>query len=96
MNHEETKKPQIDEQKLKREQKISDMRKVLKTKEGRSTLWRYMANCDRISADASGSWTYFKEGERNIALQIKADVFEASPEAFLQMMQENKGDSKNV
>lgn len=78
--------------KSEREQHLNDVRFILSNPQGRRFLWKQLAVCDRISAQASGSLTYFAEGERNAALKIKADIVEASPEAFLQMMKENKGD----
>lgn len=73
-----------------KDQELEDLRLLLKTPHFRRFIWRYIAICDRISAHQSGSWTYFNEGERNIANQIKAEVVAAAPEALLQMMQENK------
>ncbi len=76
----------------KREAELEDIRTVLKMPHGRRFIWRYLSLCDRISAMDSGSWTYFKEGERNICLKIKADVVQADPDSFLKMMNEAKGD----
>ncbi len=79
-----------DKDKRGRERELNDVRLVLSSPQGRRFLFRYLETCDRISAEHSGSWTYFKEGERNIALKIKADIVEADPEALLTMMLENK------
>lgn len=79
-------------EKKQRDVELDDVRFILATPQGRRVLWKYMSLCDRISASDSGSWTYFKEGERNVALRIKTDVVEASPDALLLMMKENKGE----
>lgn len=44
---------------------------------------------DRISAHASGSWTYFQEGERNICLKLKAEISSVSPEGWMEIIKCN-------
>jgi len=73
-----------------REREISDVAYLLQFPQFRRFVWRYLEPLDRISAQQSGSWTYFAEGERNQALKIKADIIEANPQALVDMMIENK------
>lgn len=94
-------KSQIKEQenrvRRKDERDLEDMRFILATTQGRRVIWRYLETCGvfKSSANNSGSWTYFYEGQRNIGLMLLADVENASPEAYLQMKKEAK-EEKNV
>lgn len=81
--------------KFRRENELADVAHVLSSPQGRRFIWRYLALCDRISADNSGSWTYFNEGERNVAIKIKTEVIEAAPDMFIKMMMESREREKN-
>ncbi len=76
---------------------LQDIRDILKTEAGRRFMWRYLDECGvfRSSYDASGSKVYFNEGMRNIGNQLLADITEASPEVFAQMILQhnNQGDT---
>jgi hypothetical protein len=93
---EEQVKEAADAEKRARRRELEDVKFILTHPQGRRFIWRYLALCDRTSADNSGSWTYFKEGERNIANMIKADVIQADPQALLKMMMENSKERDNV
>lgn len=67
---------------------------LLSLKEFRRFIYPYVIRCDQISADNSGSWTYFREGERNICQKIKSLLVEADDEGVLKMMKEGKVDFK--
>jgi len=68
---------------------LNALRAAMSVEAFRKWIYPRVNVCDRISVDPSGSMTYFKEGERNVALKIKADLLEADPQAYLLMMQEN-------
>lgn len=75
-----------------REREIEDVRFILNDKRGRRFLWRQLEECGvfRSSANNSGSWTYFNEGQRNIGLKLLTEITDASPDAYLLMLKENK------
>lgn len=72
----------------------NSLKALLSLKDFRRFIYPYIERCDRISADPSGSWTYFKEGERNICQKIKSALIEADDEGVLLMMKEGKVDFK--
>lgn len=78
--------------KLGREREIDDIRFLLSTEQGRRFYWRYLSVCGiyQQSADNSGSWTYFKEGQRSIGLILMNDLMEADTEAYVKMIKESK------
>lgn len=94
----EPKKQKEDEQtRLNREkQELEDLAFVLSSPQGRRFVWSYLQvnRVLKISADASGSMTYFKEGIRNSANKMFAQILKAAPEAYIQMMKEAKGEIK--
>ena len=69
------------------------IRYVLATKEGRKFYWDLMCWCGmfKISAHASGSWTYFNEGRRSVGLKLLDNVNTFDPKVYAQMVEENKG-----
>lgn len=77
-----------------RERELNDICALLSTREGRRFIWRYLGKCGvfTTSFHNSGSVTAYNEGGRNIGLMLLADVNDASPDAYLTMMKENKGD----
>lgn len=77
-----------------KEDQLNELRAVLKTREGRKLLWRYLGICGvyEQSFNGNGSWTFFNEGRRSVGLMILAEITKASPEAFLEMMKEEKGE----
>lgn len=77
--------------KLQRYLELDDLKKILKTAEGRRFIWRYLEVASIHKTTFTGnSETFFKEGMRNIGLMILADVMDASPESFIEMMIESK------
>lgn len=89
---------QVKEAKLKekrgRERELDDVRYVLNSKQGRRFLWRYLAECGVYRSSFNGQFqTFFNEGQRNVGLKLLADIQEASPEAYVTMMKESKGEA---
>lgn len=79
-----------DKVKINRTMELNALRSAMQSKAFRKWMYQTVNLCDRISADASGSWTYFREGERNVALKMKSDIIEADPQSYLLMMKEQK------
>lgn len=75
--------------KFKRSEELRDVREVLQTPCGRRFIWRYLVDCGVFRTSFTGnSHTYFNEGMRNVGLKLLADINEAAPEAYLQMIKE--------
>lgn len=74
--------------KFNRLQELQDVTEILKTAPGQRFLWKYLDSCGvfRTSYDSSGSKINFNEGVRSVGLMLLADITEASPEIFTQMM----------
>jgi hypothetical protein len=77
------------------DQNIADMKWVLSSQQGIRVIARYLEFCGvhKISADASGSWTYFNEGKRNIGLKMLADIEKSKPEAYLEIRKHKELDN---
>lgn len=74
------------------EQKIKDVFVVMSTREGRRFMWRLineLCRVDNTEFISSGSLAYYHNGERNIGRIVKADIYEASVEAYQLMEKEN-------
>lgn len=69
-----------------------DLRFVLGSPQGKRTINRLLerAGIFRLSADNSGSWTYFNEGRRSVGLDLIADIELIGPEVLLTVMKEGK------
>lgn len=82
-------------EKFGRELEIDDMKFVLSSKQGRRLLWKYLSFCGVYqSSFRTSAEIYYLEGQRAVGLKLLGDIHEASPEAYMQMMKENKGESK--
>lgn len=79
-------------EKLVFERKLNDLKFILSTEQGRRFIWDLLSRCGifKESADASGSWTYYKEGRRSVGLSILTEVVEADPDSYLKMMKDSK------
>lgn len=75
-------------------EELRDIRFILKSKEGRRFLWRYLSKCGIFKQSFTGnSETFFNEGKRAIGLMLLTEITEASPDAYVLMMKESeKGD----
>lgn len=58
---------------------------------GRRILWKVISMCGVYSrsADNSGSWTYFKEGQRSVGLNLIADIIESDAEGYIKLQKAN-------
>lgn len=68
------------------------LKEILQLKSGRRLIWKYLSYCGvfKTSFHPSGSQVYFNEGRRDVGLMILGEMTNADPDAFLQMMKENK------
>ena len=75
-----------------RDQQLSDVALIMKTRPGRRFMWRYLSKTYlfETSFNNSGSITAFNEGQRNVGLMMLADINEAAPEEYLTMLKESK------
>jgi hypothetical protein len=84
----DVKKQEEAEAKFNRERKlrISDLRKILSTPEGRRFVWNELSRTKVFAPSFSlnSSQTSYNEGERSVGIALLADVMEAKPEAFYQ------------
>lgn len=75
---------------------VGDLRKVLSIPEGRRFVWEQLAragiyNASFCTSEVPGEGrrlSDFKEGQRDIGIQLLLDVNEANPSAFAQMQAE--------
>lgn len=77
-----------------RDREIDDVAHLLADVHGRRFLWRVLEECGvyHQSFNHSGSIMSFNEGKRSVGLLLLRDIMEASPEAYVQMMKEFKGE----
>lgn len=87
---EERQKERQDEYKRKREREMNDLRKILKTPEGRRVIWRLLEEAKIFQSVFTGnSGTYYKAGYSDFGRFILSEVLEANKNAFTQMMNES-------
>lgn len=73
----------------KRDRELEDTRLILSTKEGRRFFWRWISRCHVFETSFTGNnTTFFKEGERNVGIQMLADLNAAAPEQYAVMQKE--------
>lgn len=90
-NLEERNKKLSAEQRRIRLKTIDDVRKILKTPEGRRFIWRLWGMCGifRNPFTANANQTGFNAGRMSIGQEILADVNDASVSAFAQIQNEH-------
>lgn len=78
------------EEKRQRQKDINDLRRIIKTPEGRRWIWRVLEDCGiyRNSFHLNSNQTAFCEGKRDVGLGIIRDLFEADSTTFMQMHNE--------
>lgn len=73
------------------------LRTVLQTKEGRRYLYELLDFCGMHRGSFTGnSETFYREGMRNVALKIFADIGRVDGDAYLKMIQETKFNNELV
>lgn len=82
--------------KYNRDRVLNDLRVVLSTLEGRRFYWRLMSQCGLQTLSylpgAKPEETAFREGMRNIGLNLFRDLADVNPEIYVTMAKENRGD----
>ena len=74
--------------------KKNNLKSVLQSKEGREFVWDMLVKSGLFASSVhqSGSWTYYNEGRRSVALDLAKAI---ETEDYVFMMNEQQGD-KNV
>ena len=77
-----------------REREVNDVRSILNTREGRRFMWKMLGHCRVFESIWHGSaQIHYNAGMQDVGHFILAEITEASPEAYLLMMKENKGEN---
>lgn len=73
------------------QQRRADLRAVLATEAGRRVLWRVLEHCQPFASalGATDAITNFNVGRQDVGHFLFAQITEANPEAFIQMMRAN-------
>lgn len=91
-----SKKDELKERKGKsrQERELADIKKLLGFPEGRRFIWKTLSKTGIFQSSFTGdnNVTNFKEGQRSVGLWLLAEVFEAKPDAYLQMQQEHRSE----
>ena len=83
-------------EKTKRQFEVDQVKFILSTQQGRAYIWRHMSAAGIFESCFTGnSATFFNEGRREVGLKMLAEVNEASPDSYVQMMKEAKGEDSN-
>ncbi|MFN7610835.1 MAG: endopeptidase [bacterium] len=71
---------------------VEDVKWLMSSPRGRRLVWWLLSKSgiNRTSFNNSGSVMAFNEGQRNIGLMLQGEVLEASPDAFMTMLEEQR------
>lgn len=71
---------------------VEDVKWLMSSPRGRRLAWWLLSKSgvNRTSFNNSGSVMAFNEGQRNIGLMLQAEVLDASPDAYMTMLQEQR------
>jgi hypothetical protein len=81
-----------EEERRQRQKEISDLCKVMGSKEGRRFMWRLLSDAGvyRLSFDVDAVVMAFNEGNRNAGLRHLNDMMTACPQLYAQMLTEQR------
>lgn len=81
-----------EEERLQRQEEISDLCKVMSSKEGRRFMWRHLSDAGvyRLSFNTDPAVMAFNEGNRNAGLKNLNDMMSACPQKYALMLDEQK------
>lgn len=81
-----------EKERLLRERELSDLCSVMGRKEGRRFIWRQLSEAGvyRLSFDTDAAQMAFNEGSRNRGLVLIAELMEACPDRYSEMLKEQK------
>lgn len=81
----------------KRERELSDIRFLVRTREGRRFIWKVLERgrvfVDPFAGDSTNG-THYNLGRQSISRDFLNDILEASPEALGQMQNEQRSESQ--
>jgi len=83
---------------LQKKEQLADMRALLEMPQARRFFWRFLSRCGLFSSsyDPNPNTVYFKEGARNIGLELMAEINRANPTVLVEMMtQQATGDEED-
>ena len=86
-------------QKLRRDQELDDLKKILTMDAGRRLVWRLLGRARVFeSVWEQSAKIHYNAGQQDFGHFIMSEVIEAGPEFLLRMMQESKqqGEQTNV
>ena len=73
----------------------ADLRWVLSDPRGRRFLWQLLGDAGIFRTSFTGnSETFFREGMRNLGLQVFTKIHEVAPDLYLEMAQEAQAEQK--
>ena len=92
-----TKSAEQKKRELKEKQRVSDLRAVLKTPQGRRVVWNLLSQANVFQSPSKRSnfktnETFFEDGKRYNGLKLHGDVTQNAPDEYLLMVKENAGD----
>jgi hypothetical protein len=78
---------------VKRDNELNDLRKILQTPEGRRVIWRILSQAEvfKQTFNPDPHWAAFNEGKRRIGLWLYGEIPAADEDAFIRMMEEHRG-----
>lgn len=83
--------------KLRDERRVNGLRQTMRSRDGRLWVWDLLEKAHIFDTSFTGnSATFFKEGERNQALQILADLSTHCVPEFLALMAERSADPQDA
>ena len=78
---------------LRAERADADLLWLMTQREGRRFVWRLLQSCHLYETSFTGtSATFFREGERNVGLQVLADITRLCPDLYARMVGEQQGE----
>ena len=79
---------------LRAEHADADLLWLMNQREGRRFVWRLLQSCHLYETSFTGtSATFFREGERNVGLQVLADITRLCPELYARMAGDSQEDN---
>ncbi len=81
-----------------RQKELNDVAFIISSPQGRRFMWRLLARCKVFGSvnDNSGSQVYYKVGQQDLGHFLLGEMGAANEDAFILMMNENKGELANV
>jgi len=95
--YEEENKKILEQEKQRRDRELNDIKKIVKTADGRRLYWRLLSECGIFKTSlADEHKIFFNEGKRVIGLIFLDDLMKIAPDSFNQMQREYISEQKSV